>query len=186
MEISRTLYVPDRASWRAWLQENYRTEPEVWLIYYRKETGKPRVAYNDAVEEALCFEWIDSTVKTLDAERFAQRFSPRRSGSGYSQPNRERLRRLVAEGKVASDVLPAVEKVLSEPWTAPSDILDALRADPQGWENFQRYSEAYQRIRIAFVDAARARPEEFEKRLRHLIRMNTANKQFGHDLEAYF
>jgi uncharacterized protein YdeI (YjbR/CyaY-like superfamily) len=186
MEITRTLYVPDRAGWRCWLQEFYRSEPDVWLVYYRKETGKPRVAYNDAVEEALCFGWIDSTAKRLDAERFAQRFSPRRPGSGYSQPNRERLHRLVAAGRVAGDVLPVVEAVLREPFEAPADILEALAADPVGWAHFERFSPAYRRIRIAFVEAARPRPEEFQKRLRHLLRMNAKGRQFGHGIETYF
>jgi uncharacterized protein YdeI (YjbR/CyaY-like superfamily) len=186
MEITRTLYVPDRASWRSWLQGHYRSEPDVWLIYYRKETGRPRVAYNDAVEEALCFGWIDSTMKRLDAERFAQRFSPRRRGSGYSQPNRERLARLVAAGQVASDVLPAVEEILNEPFEAPADILQALQADPPGWTHFRRYSPAYRRIRIAYVEAARQRPEEFQKRLRNLLRMNAKDEQFGHGIETYF
>jgi uncharacterized protein YdeI (YjbR/CyaY-like superfamily) len=180
------LYVPGRTAWRGWLEQHYHSEPDVWLVYYRKETGKPRVAYNDAVEEALCFGWIDSIVRSIDAERFAQRFSPRRPGSAYSQPNRERLRRLADGGSVASDVLPAVEAILREPFVEPADVLEALQADPAGWANFERYSGAYRRIRIAFVDHARSRPEEFQKRLRHLIRMNAANRQFGHDLEAYY
>jgi hypothetical protein len=79
-----------------------------------------------------------------------------------------------------------VEGVLREPFEAPSDILDALRADRAGWENFERFSAPYRRIRIAFVNAARQRPEEFEKRLRHLVRMNVTGRQFGHDLEAYY
>jgi uncharacterized protein YdeI (YjbR/CyaY-like superfamily) len=186
MEITQTLYVPDRASWRDWLQEHYRSTPEVWLIYYRKAAGNPRVAYNEAVEEALCFGWIDSTLKGLDTERLAQRFSPRRSGSSYSQPNRERLRRLVAAGKVASDVLPSVETILREPFEAPADLLAVLKEDPEGWAFFQRCSPAYQRIRIAFVEAARARPEDYQKRLRHLVRMNVKERQFGHGIETYY
>jgi uncharacterized protein YdeI (YjbR/CyaY-like superfamily) len=186
MEITLTLYVEDRAGWRAWLREHYCTAPEVWLLFYRKATGKPRVAYNDVVEEALCFGWIDSTLKGLDADRLAQRFSPRRPGSSYSQPNRERLRRLVAAGQVADDVLPGVRSVLREPFHAASDILAALRADPAGWAHFQRCSPAYQRIRIAFVEAARARPLEYRKRLRHLVRMNAKARQFGHGIETFF
>lgn len=186
MEITRTLYVPDRAGWRSWLQQHYRTEPEIWLVYYRKEAGKPRVSYNDAVEEALCFAWIDSTAKKLDEERFAQRFSPRRPRSGYSQPNRERLRRLVAAGQVIDEVLPTVLEVLSEPFHAPVDILQALQADPLGWEHFQSCSAAYQRIRIAFVDSARQQPELFQKRLDHLVRMNAQRRQFGHGIETYY
>jgi len=185
-EPPRTLYLPDRPRWRAWLAEHYRSEPEVWLVYYRKATGRPRVAYNDAVEEALCFGWIDSVVRTLDAERFAQRFSPRRAGSPFSQPNRERLRRLAAAGQIAPDVLPSVEPVLREPFVAPPDVVAALRADPVGWGHFQGWSAPYRRIRIAFVESARGKPGTFEKRLRHLLRMNAAGRQFGHDLEAYY
>jgi uncharacterized protein YdeI (YjbR/CyaY-like superfamily) len=186
MEITQTLYVADRASWRAWLQEHHRSAPDIWLIYYRKAVGKARVSYNDAVEEALCFGWIDSTLKGLDVDRLAQRFSPRRPGSPYSQPNRERLRRLIAVGQVASDLLPRVEAVLRETFEAPADLLQVLREDPAGWAHFQECSPAYQRIRLAFVEAARARPEEFQKRLRHLVRMNAKNKQFGHGIETYF
>jgi uncharacterized protein YdeI (YjbR/CyaY-like superfamily) len=71
MNVTRTRYVTDRKKWRAWLRKHYREEKDIWLVYYRKETGRPRIEYNDAVEEALCFGWIDSTVKKLDDERFA-------------------------------------------------------------------------------------------------------------------
>jgi uncharacterized protein YdeI (YjbR/CyaY-like superfamily) len=186
MEITATFHAATRAAWRAWLAEHYRAAPEVWLASYRRATGVASVSYNDAVEEALCFGWIDSTRKSLDGERFAQRFSPRRARSGWSQPNRERLRRLVAAGQVAPDVLPGVEPLLREPFRAPDDIVAALRADPAAWANFRRYSEPYQRIRIAFVETARARPDDFRRRLDHLVRMNAAGRQFGHDLEAYY
>jgi uncharacterized protein YdeI (YjbR/CyaY-like superfamily) len=81
MEITRTLYVTKRDDWRKWLKQNYLKEREIWLIYYKKSSGKPRISYDDAVEEALCFGWIDSTAKSIDNEKFAQRFSPRRSNS---------------------------------------------------------------------------------------------------------
>ena len=70
MKIGKTLYVTKRTTWRAWLSKHHKTEPEIWLMYYRKATGKPRISYNDAVEEALCYGWIDSTVKSLDSKRF--------------------------------------------------------------------------------------------------------------------
>jgi len=186
MKITRTLDVPDREAWRDWLEEHYKTEPEIWLVFYRKGSGKPRIPYNDAVEEALCFGWIDSTAKALDAERFAQRFSPRRPKSGYSQPNKERLRRLIEQGKVTDDVLAGLGDVLTEEFEIPADILQALKANPQAWENFQKYSPSYQRIRIAYVDGARQRPEEFRKRLNHFLRMTEQNKQFGFGIETYF
>ncbi|HRK91290.1 MAG TPA: hypothetical protein PK152_19355, partial [Anaerolineales bacterium] len=77
MDISQTLYIANRKDWRNWLKKHYKSEPEIWLVYPRKATGKPRIEYNDAVEEALCFGWIDSIIKTLDDEHTVQRFSPR-------------------------------------------------------------------------------------------------------------
>ncbi|MDD8010957.1 MAG: hypothetical protein PHX73_07605, partial [Acidobacteriota bacterium] len=87
MEIGKTLYVANRREWRAWLRKNYKKERDIWLIYYKKDSGKPRIPYNDAVEEALCFGWIDSIIKKMDAERFVQRFSKRNPKSPYSQAN---------------------------------------------------------------------------------------------------
>jgi len=186
MEITKTLYARDRQAWRTWLEEHYRDEKEVWLIYYRKQADKPRIPYNDAVEEALCFGWIDSTVKHLDDERIAQRFSPRKPKSGYSQTNKERLRWLMARGLVMPDLLATLDGISTEEFEIPADIFQALRAREQAWHNFQRYSGSYQRIRVAYVDSARDRPGEFEKRLRHLVRMTEQNKQFGHDIEKYY
>ncbi|MBN1429463.1 MAG: YdeI/OmpD-associated family protein [Anaerolineae bacterium] len=186
MQITTTLYVTDREAWRDWLMEHAKTEKEIWLIYYRKHTGQPRIPYNDAVEEALCFGWIDSTIKKLDEQRTVQKFSPRRPRSGYSQPNKERLRRLIEQGKVMDDVLAALGDILTKPFEIPPDILEALKANEQAWENFQRYPGPYQRIRIAFIDDARDRPEEFEKRLEHFIRKTEKNKQFGFGIETYY
>ena len=186
MKITETLYISEREAWRAWLKEHYRTKKEIWLIYYRKEAGQPRIPYNDAVEEALCFGWIDSTIKSLDEERFVQKFSPRRPPSGYSQINKERLRRMIDQGKVTEDVLATVGDILTEAFEIPPDILDTLKANEQAWKNFQRYSGSYQRIRIAYIDHARKRPEEFEKRLKHFIQKTEKNKQFGYGIETYF
>ncbi len=186
MQITRTLHASDRESWRAWLEANYRTEREIWLVYPRKRTGRPRIPYNDAVEEALCFGWIDSTLKSLDADRLAQRFSPRRPGVAYSQPNRERLRRMIDRGRVAPDVLERVAGLDLDSFEMPPDILRALRENEVAWRNFQAFSGSYRRIRVAFVDDARRRPEEFEKRLRHLVRMTEKGRQFGHGIESYY
>ena len=80
-------YAKDRRAWRAWLAKHHRAKTEVWLVYYRKDSGKPRIPYNDAVEEALCYGWIDSTLMKVDRERFAQRFSPRKAKSSLSPMN---------------------------------------------------------------------------------------------------
>ncbi|HEU0299858.1 MAG TPA: YdeI/OmpD-associated family protein [Longimicrobium sp.] len=186
MEITQTLYAADREDWRAWLAEHHRTEKEIWLVYPRKHTGKPRIPYNDAVEEALCFGWIDSTQKTLDEDHTAQRYTPRRPGVPYSQPNRERLRRMIAQGKVLDEVRESVREMLDEPFAIPPDLLRALRENPRAWENFQRFPEPYQRIRIAFLDTSRDRPEEFEKRLRHFIRMTEQDKRYGFGIESFY
>jgi len=186
MKLSDTIYVTTRKEWRAWLQENYQTAREIWLVYYRKHTGTPRIPYNDAVEEALCFGWIDSTTKTIDDERYAQRFTPRKPRSPYSQTNIERLRRLNDQGKVIPEVLATIGEVVAQEFEFPADIMEALQANEQAWENFQRYSGPYQRIRVAFIDSGRRCPGEFEKRLNHFLKMTEQDKQYGFGIEEYY
>ena len=186
MKITNTFYAPDRKSWREWLKAHYQTEKEVWLIYFRKATGKPRIDYSDAVEEALCFGWIDSTGKRLDDERFVQRFSPRNPKSPYSQANKERLRWLASRGLVMPEVLATLDDLSAEEFVIPSDILQALQANPTAWHNFQQFPAAYQRIRVAYVEGARHREDEFHKRLKNLIRMCELNKLFGYGIERFY
>lgn len=176
----KLLYATRREEWRLWLEGHYKTESEIWLVYYKAHTGKPRIAYNDAVEEALCFGWIDSTVRTIDEDSFAQRFSLRNPKSKYSQANKERLRALARQGKIIPEVLATHGDVLEdEGFEIPADILEAIKTSMVAWVNFQGFSPVYVRIRIAFIDAARNRPQEFEKRLRYFIRMTEKNEQFG-------
>lgn len=179
MEIKNTLYVTTPTQWRSWLRKNHKVEKEVWLIYPKKETGKPRIQYNDAVEQALCFGWIDSIIKTLDKENTVQRFSPRKPKAKYSQANIERLRTLAAQKKVIKKVAETLGNILEEEFIFPSDILKALKANKEAWRNYQKFSDSYKRIRIAFIDGVRDRPEEFRKRLRHFIEMTEKNKMFG-------
>ncbi len=179
MEITQTLHITDRKDWRDWLKKNYKTEKEIWLVYPKKATGKPRIEYNDAVEEALCFGWIDSIIKKLDEDHTVQRFSPRKSKAKYSQANIERLRNLVAKKKVLKEVAETLGDILNEEFVIPPDILQAVQTNQEAWKNFQKFSDAYIRIRIAFIDGARKRPDEFKKRLRHFIEMTEKNKIFG-------
>ncbi len=193
LDRDRLLYAASRREWRAWLARHYRSEKDVWLVFYKKHTGKARIAYNDAVEEALCFGWIDSTLRRIDEDSYAQRFSPRRPNSPYSQANLERLRRLAAQGKVAKEVLSTLgdlagpgEPTDKDP-VMPPDILEAIKASPEAWRNFQEFSPAYKRIRIAYIVGARRRPQEFQKRLRHFIRMTEKNRQIGFGgIEKYY
>ncbi len=183
----KLLYAKDRRRWRAWLRNHSKSADDVWLVYYKKVTGKPRIAYNDAVEEALCFGWIDSTVRGIDDERFAQRFSPRRPGSPYSQANKERLKKLIREGKVAKDILPVPGELGEKRFRIPPDILNALKENGEAWRNFRKVSPTYKRIRIAFIEGARKRPSEFTKRLRYFVRMTGKNKRFGFGgIRAYY
>ncbi len=187
MEITQTLYVTDPEDWRAWLEKHYASDTEIWLIYYKKATGKPRITYNDAVEQALCFGWIDSLVKSLDHERSVQRFSPRKPKAGYSQANKERLRWLVSQGKVIPEVRATLDEVLADEFIFPPDILEAIQANPEAWENYQKFSEPYKRIRIAFIAGVRKRPQEFQKRLRYFIRMTAQNRLIGFGgIEKYY
>ena len=184
MEIGKTLYVADREQWRAWLAEYHDKEQEIWLIYYKKGSGKPRIPYNDAVEEALCYGWIDSIVKGIDDKKYTQRFTPRKPKSNLSAMNRERVHRLLEQGKMTDAGLAAIKHVFdaseqpAEPEIAP-DIVQALQQDRETWQNFQGFPDSYKRIRIAFIEGARSRPEMFEQRLRYFLKMTAQNKRFG-------
>ena len=100
MEIGETLYVTNREDFRKWLLKNHQTRKEIWLIQYKKATKKPSIDYVEAVEEAICFGWIDGLEKSLDAERYALRFSPRRPKSNWTNTNKERARKMIAQGRM--------------------------------------------------------------------------------------
>ena len=172
-----TFATGDRAAWRQYLAEHFETAEEVWFVFPTKEAGEASLSYNDAVEEALCFGWIDSTNRRLDDTHCIRRFTPRKKGSSYSQPNIERLIWLDERGlihpKIRESVLPVIEK----PFVFPADILEALRQDTTVWDNYLRFSEPYKRIRVAYIEAARKRPEEFRKRLNSFLEKTRRNKR---------
>lgn len=164
-----TFYTSDRNEWRAYLEARFETASEIWFVYPMKGSGEPALPYNDAVEEALCFGWIDSTIKHTDPLHRAQRFTPRRKGSSYSRPNIERLIWLDARGMIHPKVRESVLPLIQAPFIFPPDILETLRQDETVWENYEHFSEPYKRIRVAYIDAARKRPEEFRKRLNSFV-----------------
>jgi uncharacterized protein YdeI (YjbR/CyaY-like superfamily) len=187
VKIGKTLYVTNREAWRSWLEQHFETEPEIWLIYPNKASGKSRITYNEAVEEALCFGWIDSIVKKVDAQRAAQRFSPRKAGSNWSQPNRERLVWLMKHGKIHASVRPSVQNVLAEKFVFPADVIRKIKQNKLAWKHYQKFSPAYKRIRIAYIESARSRPEEFTKRLKSFISKTEQNKLIGYGgIEKYY
>jgi uncharacterized protein YdeI (YjbR/CyaY-like superfamily) len=183
----KTLYVSNRDDWRAWLEENHASEREVWLIYYKKHTGRPRIPYDDAVEEALCFGWIDSTVRRLDEDRFLQRFTPRKDTTNWCESNRVRLRKLIAAGKMTEAGLSKVaDGVLDAPTPAPrkkelevpKSFKDALRNEPRARENFERFAPSYRREYVAWISEAK-REETRERRTREAVRLLSENKKLG-------
>jgi uncharacterized protein YdeI (YjbR/CyaY-like superfamily) len=191
MEVGKTLYVTNRKQWRSWLSKHHKTANDIWLVYYKKQSGKRGIPYNDAVEEALCYGWIDSLTKARDEESWVQRFSPRKKKSALSEMNKERVRRLIKVGKMTRFGLESIQhhmderspKSSSEPklkrFALPHDILEALKVDPVVWKHFIRFPESYKRIRIGWINGARKRPEIFTQRLRYFIKMTAKNKKFG-------
>lgn len=158
MEIGKTLYLTKRSQWRAWLSKHHAAAPDIWLIFYKVSSGKPRISYDDAVLEALCFGWIDSIVKKVDDESFAQRFSPRKSTSVLSPMNIERIRELIKENKMTPAGLAAIShafdpKTPPPKFKIPPKILEAIKASPDAWKHFQKLPESYKRIRIAYIES---------------------------------
>lgn len=185
---SDLLHLQTRAEWRNWLQLHFDTANEAWLVYAKKESGNQRIPYNDAVEEALCFGWIDSTYKKLDESRFIQRFTPRQPKSSYSQPNKERLKWLLERDMIHPSLVKTVQEIVSKEFVFQSDIMEEIKKDAVVWSNYQKYSESYKRIRIAYIDSARKRPDEFVKRLTNFIQKTKDNKYisgFG-GIEKYY
>jgi len=179
MEITKTLYIKTRSEWRNWLRKNYKTEKDIWLVFYNKASGKPRLPYDDAVEEALCFGWIDSILKKTEKNSHVQRFTPRNPKSSYSQLNKERLKKLLKQKKVIASVRKTLGDLENEKFVFPIDIIDEIKKNKDAWKNYQKFSEPYKRIRIAFIDDARIRPDIFKVRLNYFIKMSAQNKQYG-------
>lgn len=184
MEITDTLYAPNRAAWRAWLQHNHATAREIWLILVRKSSAVPSVEYVEAVEEALCFGWIDGITKSLDDERRVQRFTLRKPNSNWTELNKERARRLIAAGLMTEPGYAVLPDLSPEHFQIAPDILAALQADPVVWANFQAFPDLYQRVRISSIEEQRNRnPAEFDRRLATFIDKTRQNRQFGGPLE---
>ena len=187
MSIPKTFYITNKKDWRKWLEKNFDKEKEIWLVYPKKSSGKKRILYNDAVEEALCFGWIDSTVKSLDEDNSIQRFTPRNPKSGYSQLNKERMKWLLENNLIHPSQLEKAKEIAAEKFVFPKDIVDAIKKDKIVWKNYKAFSDIYKRIRIAYIDYARERPEEFKKRLNNFINKTRVNKQIGFGgIEKYY
>lgn len=171
-----TFRTNSRAEWRQWLSDHFETATEILFVFPTISSGEASISYNDAVEEALCFGWIDGVAGKLDSTHNTRRFTPRRKGSGYSRPNIERLIWLENQGMIHPTIRPAVLPLINEPYVFPEDILAEVKRDAAVWENYQKFTDSYRRIRIAYIDDARKRPEEFQKRLANFITKTKENK----------
>ena len=171
------LYLKTREEWHNWLEENHSTTDEVWLIYYKKPSGKPRIPYVEAVEEALCFGWIDGKIKRINEDYFIQRFTPRRPGSRWSKYNMERVKRLISEDRMKPVGLEAFKKALEKPEliydnradgdpAIPDDLLNAFSNNSLAYNNFLKFSLSSRRIYIEWLNSAKkieTRPRRIDK-----------------------
>ncbi len=179
MEITETLMATQRDEWRQWLMQHHATATEIWLVSYTTASGKPSISYLHAVEEALCFGWIDGIKKKTVDEHLAQRFTPRKPNSHWTELNKERARRLIASGQMTEAGLATLPDLSLDTFGIADDIRAALQADAQVWANFQQFPDVYHRIRITYIELVRDQPDEFEKRLEKLVEKTRRNKMFG-------
>lgn len=178
MEITTTFKAADRAEWRAWLQEYHETEEFIWLLSDKRDEI-PTVSYLDAVEEAICFGWIDGIAKRRSELETAQRFTPRRPRSNWTELNRERARRLIALG-LMTDAGRATLPDLSAPFSVPDEIIAAIRADAEAWERFRTFPELYRRIRLDNLSSVlRTNREEYERRIARFIERTRRGRMIG-------
>ncbi len=178
-----------REEWRAWLEANHLREKEIRVVYFKKHTGKDSVSYDEAVEEALCFGWIDSKVNRVDDEMYMQIFTPRKPKSLWSELNTKRVEKLIKLGKMK----PAGMKLInlakkSGTWQnayssskkeeMPDDFKTALSKNKKAMLNFTNFAEGYQNRYIAWIQMAK-RPGTREKRIREVVKFAWENRKPG-------
>lgn len=183
------IYLSDRQDWRDWLAENHAVSQGVWLVYYKKHTGIERIAYADAVEEALCFGWIDSTVRRLDDQRFCQKFVPRRARSKWSGHNRARAEKLMASGAMTPAGMAKIDAArASGAWDkaledrvdrpVPPELEKALTADERAAAEFRRWSPTQRKYLVNWVAEAK-KAETREDRAAKAVRMLREGNKWG-------
>ena len=170
--------------WRRWLADNHDSISEIWLVFYKKHTGRSSISHQDALDEALCFGWIDSLVRRLDDERFAIKFTPRKPDSKWSPTNRKRYAELAAAGRLAPPGLnrPPTDRSYVIPerreWKMPPYMRAELAKHPKALRNFERLAPSHRRRYVGWVDSAK-RQETKLRRLREAIRLLAAGQPLG-------
>jgi uncharacterized protein YdeI (YjbR/CyaY-like superfamily) len=180
----KTIEVQTTSQWRAWLAKHHDSDSEIWLVFRKRHTGEPSIAYEDAVDEALCFGWIDSLVKRLDGERYARKFTPRKPDSRWSTANRKRYERLRTSGRLMSSGLKLAPTGRSGDAPRPSAtrvpqyIQQALKRHPAARNYFETLAPSYRRMYIAWIDSAK-QEETRMRRLKEAIGLLAAGKKLG-------
>jgi uncharacterized protein YdeI (YjbR/CyaY-like superfamily) len=192
MKEAEELHFANRNDWRQWLRENHDTKKEVWLIYYKTNTGKVTISYEDSVEEALCFGWVDSIIKKIDDRKFARKFTPRTSKSTWSETNKKRAEKMIREGKMTEIGLTRIREAkdsgewFKKPVSAlykkklliPSYLRDALAANKKALDNFSKMAESYQRNLVGWIESGKKEATR-RKRLTEAITLLEQNKKLG-------
>ncbi|XGV96108.1 MAG: YdeI family protein [Leptolyngbya sp. BL-A-14] len=181
-----SIHPETRALWRDWLEQNHTRTQGIWLVSYKKATGKAQLSYNDAVEEALCFGWIDSKPNKLDEERSLLWFAPRRAGTGWSKLNKERVERLLQQGLMMPAGLAKVEAAKADgSWNAldaiealeiPPDLELALTTMGEAKQNFEAFPKSVKRGILEWIAAAK-KPETRTKRVEETARLAANNER---------
>jgi uncharacterized protein YdeI (YjbR/CyaY-like superfamily) len=179
-----SIHPASRAEWRRWLEQNHTRNEGVWLISFKKAAGKARVEYDEAVEEALCFGWIDSKGNKLDEERTMLWFAPRRPRTGWSAPNKRRIEALIADGRMAPAGLAKIEAAKQDgSWSAldavealeiPPDLMQALAANPTAQHYFDAFPRSAKRAILAWIANAK-KPETRASRINETVRLAAEN-----------
>lgn len=187
MEFNSALSFKNRDEWRKWLENNYQTEKEVWLFHYKKHVGKIGIQLEEAVEEALCFGWIDGKLRKVDDERFMLRYSPRKPDSVWSRLNREKVETLIAAGKMTAAGLSIIEEAKKRgSWDQaytnlkrdriPADLRKALAQDKTALDNFQRFANSYRNMYIQWVKSAKTAKTR-KGRIEKVVKQAAQNKK---------
>jgi uncharacterized protein YdeI (YjbR/CyaY-like superfamily) len=177
------------SEWRAWLEKNHDKAADVWLFFYKKSTGKKSIPLDEAVEEALCFGWIDSLLRRIDYEKHVVKFTPRKEKSTWSAVNKKRVEKLVAEGRMTPIGLAKVEIAKrngSWNWlnhidvrlVVPRDLLDALKGRPEAAEKFEKLSLSRKKQFAWWVVSART-PQTRKKRIEEALERVESGRMFG-------
>jgi len=185
----KRLYVKTKTEWRVWLQKNHDKVEELWLIFYKKGTGKPSIDYEVAVEEALCFGWIDSIIKKIDEERYVRKFTPRKDNSVWSESNKKRVKKVIKEGRMTEYGLMKIKAAKkSGKWyeelkpdisfNIPADFEKALKKNRKAKENFEKLSLTHRKNYIGWIATAK-RDETIGKRIEESIKMLKQGKKLG-------